>query len=152
MGRLESTVYGLGSSSSISAIEGREESGDERDVRPLLEGENVNRGGKIQSRPASRPALGVVAELESGWKRSSKVESFSLVELEPCKLDELELCTLCSLCFVVLAGERIVLARRKFCFRPEELADDIPVKKENGLLNLYGTLGSLHDRALGCAF
>lgn len=136
-------VGGLGSSSSISVIEGREESGDEREVRPLLEGENANGGGRFQSMPPSRPALAVVAELESCRKRSSKVEPFSLIELEPCKLDKLELC------FLEFNGERIVLARRKFCLRPEELADVIPVRNENGLLNLYGTLESLYDRALG---
>ena len=127
-------------------MEGREESGDERDVSPLPEDEKANCGGRFQSMPPSRPALGVVAELESGWTRSSKVESFSLIELELCKLDRPELCTLC---FLELKGERMVLARRKFCLRPEELADVIPVRKENGLLNLYGTLESLYDRALG---
>ena len=79
----------LDSSLLISAIEGRDDNGDERDVRSLLEGESANCGDRFHSMPPSRPALGVVAKLESGLKRSSKVESFSLMELEPCKLDEL---------------------------------------------------------------
>ena len=91
--------------SSISSIEVREESGDERALEdPLLKVQAANFPAVFQSMKLEKLALGVVAELDCFGKILSKAEFLPLVTLEVPRLGFLEF---------VLDG--LVLARWKNC-------------------------------------
>jgi len=77
--------------SSISAIEVREERGEERALEdPLLKGQAPGFPAVFQSIVEEKLALGVVAELESWGKRLSKIEFLPLEKLDAPRLCFLE--------------------------------------------------------------
>lgn len=114
--------------SSISAMEVREESGDERALEDaLLKGQKVGFPAVFQSMAYGRSALGVVIELDGRGNILSKVEFPPLEKLE-----------LLKLCFRGFIWEGLVFARWKNrLYRPDDpLLEVLPVKNEKGLLNL----------------